>query len=178
MESCPLLHAQYSNCLNYGGNYCSVHNNHVQIATIWIFGYLCTNDDMESKVCEFFVQKLTRDKYLKYEHEDNLCCGRHQDHRNRSLVKPSLASSCIDKNGHLRHLQWCKNNGKMLTFWIFGYLCTNDDMESKDTSSKSKVLCTVWTFSTDFSFQRILHISQKSEVVVVVYSEGSSIICN
>ena len=52
----------------------------------------------------------------------------------------------------------------MLTFWIFGYLCTNDDMESKvcdflhnatrsqklfevvysqDTLSKSKVLCTV-----------------------------------
>ena len=87
------------------GNYCSVHNNRVQIAAIWIFGYLCTNDDMESKVCEFFVQKLTRDKYSKYEHEDNLCCGRHQDHRNQSLVKPSLVSSCIDKNGHLRHLQ-------------------------------------------------------------------------
>ena len=49
-----------------------MHNNRVQIVAIWIFGYLCTNDDMEiwifgylctnddmeSKVCEFFMQKL------------------------------------------------------------------------------------------------------------------------
>ena len=34
-----------------------MHNNRVQIAAIWIFGYLCTNDDMESKVCEFFCDK-------------------------------------------------------------------------------------------------------------------------
>ena len=41
VESCALLHAQYCNCLNYGDNYSSVHNNHVQIATREKMNHAC-----------------------------------------------------------------------------------------------------------------------------------------
>ena len=46
-------------------------------------------------------------------------------------------------------------------FWAQCELFVPTIVYSKDTSSKSKVLGTVWTFCTDSSFQRRLYIMQE-----------------
>ena len=100
VESCALLLTQYSNCLNYGGNYCSVHNNHVQIATREKMNHACFRrghkNSTPGSTPEKTVWQLSITLHSKWKNDQVVSCALLHFHSTViALITETITVLCI-----------------------------------------------------------------------------------